>query len=582
MLVKANSYHFILDSTRKYRAVFWTCLLLSIVTLSAYWPVLHCEFVIYDDASYVTGNPHVQSGLTWDSLRWAFTAKDCHNWHPLTWISHMLDCDLYGLNPAGHHATNLLLHILNTLLIFLLLRRMTGTHWRSAFVAALFALHPLHVESVAWVAERKDVLSTFFWALTIWTYVRYTEKPRVVRYLLVVLLFALGLMAKPMIVTLPLLLLLLDFWPLRRIPLTVRFWGREIRIAEEVGRLGNSPPSWKQLVAEKLPLLALSLVSSALTLSAQSDLVGSLRCPFKYRLANAVITYLSYMKKMIWPTKLVVLYPFPISIKLSTLVMSAILLGYLTIQAIRQAKTRPYLFTGWFWYIVTLLPVIGLVQVGFQSMADRYTYVPIVGLFIIIAWGTYDLAARWQLGPAIMSSLAVLVAAACIMVSYTQAGYWENSVTLFEHTLRCTTDNFIIENNLGVAFFEQGKFEAARQHFAEATKINPNDTEAQFSLANTLLKQNKLTEAYEHLMIVLQQAPNHWRAHSMLGLVLVKQGKPEEALGHFSEAVRIKPTNLKLRSQLEMALDQVGRSKEAATEQAPPDLGRRHGKDKDK
>jgi len=229
-----------------------------------------------------------------------------------------------------------------------------------------------------------------------------------------------------------------------------------------------------------------------------------------------------------------------------------------------------------------LLPVIGLVQVGFQSMADRYTYVPIVGLFIIIAWGTYDLAARWQLGPAIMSSLAVLVAAACIMVSYTQAGYWENSVTLFEHTLRCTTDNFIIENNLGVAFFEQGKFEAARQHFAEATKINPNDTEAQFSLANTLLKQNKLTEAYEHLMIVLQQAPNHWRAHSMLGLVLVKQGKPEEALGHFSEAVRIKPTNLKLRSQLEMALDQVGRSKEAATEQAPPDLGRRHGKDKDK
>lgn len=547
--------------TRKYRAVLWTCLLLATVTLSTYWPVLFCEFVMYDDPSYVAGNRHVQSGLTWDGLRWAFTTRACHNWHPLTWLSHMLDCELYGLNPAGHHATNLLLHVLNALLIFLLLRRMTGTHWRSAFVAGLFALHPLHVETVAWVAERKDVLSTFFGMLALWAYLCYTAKPRIARYLLVILLFALGLMAKPMLVTLPLVMLLLDFWPLRRVPRTVHFLGREIQIAEEVSNLGHLTSSWKQLVAEKLPLFVMSFVSSALTLSAQGELVGSLSSPFQYRLANAVIAYLFYMKKMIWPSKLVVIYPFPRVMQLSTLAIAVFVLGYLTIQAIRQAKTFPYLFTGWFWYLGTLVPVIGLVQVGFQSMADRYTYIPIVGLFIIITWGAYDLAGRWQFRPAIISSLAVLVMAACITVSYTQVGYWKNSLVLFEHAVLWTTNNFIAENNLGVAFFDRGEFEAARRHFVEATKINPSDTDAQFSLAVTLLNQNKLTESCERLMIVIQQDKNHWRAHSMLGLVLTKQGKPKEALGHFSEAVRINPANLKLHSQLAVALDRAGRSK---------------------
>jgi len=320
-----------LEGTTKFRAAPLICLLLGFVTLAVYWPVLHCDFTNYDDDLYVTKNRQVQSGLTWAGLRWAFTTRKCTNWHPLTWISHMADCELYGLDPAGHHATNLLFHIANAVLLFLVLQRMTGAQWRSAFVAALFAWHPLHVESVAWVSERKDVLSTFFWALTLWAYVRYAQNQSGSEsrestagraapapdsrlwspdYARVVLFFILGLMTKPMVVTLPFLLLLLDFWPLRRMPVTVRIFGREFHTAEAVEETA-SRTTLSRLIVEKLPLLALSLASSVVTLWAQQNAIGTLKCPFLFRLANAGLSYIRYIKKMVWPDKLVALYPFP-------------------------------------------------------------------------------------------------------------------------------------------------------------------------------------------------------------------------------------------------------------------------------
>jgi protein O-mannosyl-transferase len=577
------------------------CALLALVTLAVYWPVFQCEFVNYDDPYYVTGNPQVRAGLTWAGLCWAFTTRYCFNWYPLTWISHMLDCDWYGLEPAGHHATSLLLHIANTVLVFLMVRRMTGAQWRSAFVAALFALHPMHVESVAWVAERKDVLSTFFVLLTIRAYLRYAEKPERGRYLAVAGLFALGLMAKPMLVTLPCLLLLLDFWPLRRMPATVRAFGRDVILAEPSLATQNRSTPLGRLVLEKLPLLALSVVSSAITLSARAEPVGAGGSvgSIAGRLGSAVVAYGRYLAKMLWPANLVVYYPQPRAWPAGYLVLAAAVVAGLSILAVWQLRKRPYLFTGWFWFIGTLVPVIGLVQFWMQSLADRYTYIPSIGLFLALAWGGYDLAKQWSIPTSLTGVAAALVVAMCIPLTHTQLGYWRNSTALFEHALQLTSNNFVAEYNLGVTFFERGQLDPAVQHFARACGIMPEYAEAQRSLGQTLLLQGKfeeaigpsraalrrdpdsaaahyvlgtalgrrgdLAEARPHLEAALHLAPTFWEAHDELGVVLMKQGDVPGAQAHFTEALRLSPMNAEVCNHLAALLKQSGRTKEAVT-----------------
>ena len=430
--------------------------LLIAVTLAAFWQVRDHEFVHYDDDKYVMENPHVPTGLTRESIKWAFTATHASNWHPLTWLSHMLDCQLYGLNPRGHHVSSLLFHAANTVLLFLVLRRMTGALWKSAFVAALFAIHPLHVESVAWVAERKDVLSTLFWMLTMLAYLRYVEKPTIQRYLPVLMLFALGLMAKPMLVTLPFVLLLMDYWPLGRLDngLSVtrdrlkRYWG---------------------LVREKLPLFALTAISCVVTFlvqrhgGAMPDLEW---LPLDVRIANALVSYAKYIGKMLLPRHLAVLYPYPSgTLPLWQLAGAVFLLMYVSVMVFRSRQRYPYLAVGWAWYVGTLVPTIGIVQVGKQALADRYTYVPLIGLFIIIAWGVPDLVARWcvvsswrrrRILLAVSATASILALMTC---TWFQVGRWRDRISLYTHALRVTSNNATIHNNLGNALLAEGKID---------------------------------------------------------------------------------------------------------------------------
>jgi hypothetical protein len=569
---------FMLEGTTKSRAAPLICMLLVFVTLAVYWPVLHCDFTTYDDDLYVTNNRQVQSGLTWAGLRWALTTKQCSNWHPVTWISHMADCELYGLDPAGHHATNLLFHIVNAVLIFLVLRRMTGAQWRSAFVAALFALHPLHVESVAWVAERKDVLSTFFWALTLWAYVRYVQNQpgngsrestagraahaRDSRlwssdYARVVLFFVLGLMTKPMVVTLPFLLLLLDFWPLRRMPATMRVFGRELR-TRATGDERASQTTLSRLIMEKLPLLALSLASGAVTLRAQHNAMRTLHCPFLFRMANADISYIRYIKKMVWPDQLVVLYPYPHALVFWQVVIAALALGCLTVLAIRHAKTHPYLLTGWLWYLGALVPVIGVVQVGVQSMANRYTYVPLLGLFIIIAWGAYDLAAQWRLRPVALGSMAVLALAACIPVTRAQVGYWKNSVVLFQRALRYAPNDLVLKCNLADGYYDQGQFDEAIRECRELIQLQPDYIHVYIRLGLALTQKGLWDEAISQYQRAIQLSPNDSFAHNNLGIALRQKGRYDEAIAQFQDVLRLDPGNAFARQNLNITLGMKG------------------------
>ena len=513
-------------------------------TLAVFWPLKNHEFINLDDDEYVTENPHVQAGLTLKGLSWAFTTTQASNWHPLTWLSHMLDCQLYGLKPAGHHLTSLLFHIANTLLLFLVLRRMTGAIWGSSFVAALFALHPLHVESVAWVAERKDVLSTFFWMLTMWTYIRYAERPRLNRYLLVLLSFALGLMSKPMLVTLPLVLLLLDYWPLRRFKSIHPF----------------------RLVLEKAPFFALSAVSSFLTFFAQRSggTVGSLEAfPLETRMANALVSYVSYIGKMIWPHHLAVLYPYPDILPIWQVAEAGLLLVGLSALVILAARRRPYLVVGWLWYFGTLVPVIGLVQVGLQAMADRYTYVPLIGLFIMMAMGVPDNLAGWRHRRIVLAISAGLLLSIFMIVTRLQVYHWENAITLFEHTLAVTSNNSVIHNNLGVVLAQQGKTQEAIAHYTEALRIKPDYTDAHNNLGVALARQGKTQEAIAHYTEALRIKPNYAEVHYNLGNALARQGKIQEAITHYTEALKIKPDYVGAHYNLGNALVRQGKTQEA-------------------
>jgi hypothetical protein len=418
------------------------------------------KFISFDNSNVFIIN-NVQAGVTPESITWAFTATRASNWHPLTWLSHILDFQLFGLNAGWHHLINVLFHIANTLLLFFVLRGMTGALWRSGFVAALFALHPLHVESVAWVSERKDVLSTFFWILTMWGYAGYVRRPGIKRYLLVLLLFALGLMAKPMLVTLPFVLLLLDYWPLGRLQPGSSLNGSR----SEQRSLGL------KLILEKIPLFFLSAGSSVATFMVQKSggAVASLdSMPLSARVANALVSYVSYLGKMFWPYHLAVPYPLRAELPGWHVAGSSALLLAITLLALRAVRRRPYLAVGWLWYLGTLVPVIGLVHIGSQAMADRYTYVPLVGIFVVIAWGISELAAGWRYRKIGLTALGSVVLAILMVTSWHQVGYWKSSVTLLERSISVNPNNPVASMNLGHALIAGGKLEQGIDQFSEA------------------------------------------------------------------------------------------------------------------
>jgi tetratricopeptide (TPR) repeat protein len=528
-----------------YRTYF-ICLALVSATFAVFHQLLDCKFVDYDDALYVFGNPAVKAGLTAESIKWAFTATDTVNWHPLTWLSHMLDCQLFGLNPKWHHLVNLLFHTANALLLFWVLKNMTGTPWQSAFVAAAFALHPLHVESVAWVSERKDVLSTLFWLLTMAAYVRYVRHSGIKWYAVTLLLFVLGLMAKPMLVTLPFVLLLLDYWPL--------------------GCIQNKEDIMN-LALEKLPFFILSVFSSIVTFLVQR-IAGAVldieALPLHIRAANAVVSYGKYICKMIWPSRLAVFYPYHRNeIPVWQVVTAALLLVMVSILVIRLALKHRYLPVGWFWYLGSLVPVIGLVQVGSQSLADRYTYVPFTGLFIIAAWGTPELLAGRRYKKVVIGVLAGAVLFAFSVTSFFQVGCWHNSITLFEHTLAVTRNNNTILNNLANTLASQGKYEQAIVYFEEAIQVSPNDYKAHNNLGNALSSLGRYDEAVSYYLEAIRLNPHHAKAYGNLGIALASQDKLDEATGYYRKALEIEPDSAEANYNLGMVLASKGKFDEA-------------------
>jgi Flp pilus assembly protein TadD len=565
------------------------CFMLLLVTLLTYRQVMDHEFINYDDGEYVAENPQVQAGLTAQGGKWAFTTFHAGNWHPLTWLSHMLDCQLFGLKPAGHHGMNLFLHIASTLLLFLVFHRMTKALYQSAFVAALFALHPLHVESVAWVAERKDVLSACFWMLTMGAYAYYAERPDIRRYLPVLLFFVLGLLAKPMLVTLPFVLLLMDYWPLGRLqplkplaPVPIPASAKNPPPKKKKGAKNHpqdaapatkavAPYQWsliRFLVWEKIPLFILSAISCVITFSAQQKggAVALLELlPLSARLGNVLLSYVGYIGKMIWPVNLAVFYPYPFWKQLWPFFGAALILVLITILVIKEAKRFPYLAVGWFWFTGTLVPVIGLVQVGMQAMADRYTYIPIVGLFIMAAWGAPELLKKWQHGKTLLTATAVIILLACTIVTYRQLPHWQDSIALFRHALSVTKDNDTAHNNLGTALRKQGNIEEAIGHYRAVIRINQNDGQAHNNLGNALFMQGQNREAEFHLREALRINPKDAKACYNLGVVMSSQNRTEDAISLLREAISINPDLIEAHFNLGDILAKQGIITEALT-----------------
>jgi tetratricopeptide (TPR) repeat protein len=519
---------------------FWVCLALTLITTAVFHQVCTYDFTNYDDSKYIYENSNIQSGITLKAIKWAFTSGYASNWHPLTWLSHMLDWQLFGPKPWGHHLTNLIFHIANTLLLFIVLKQMTHRLWPSAFVAALFALHPLHVESVAWVAERKDVLSTFFWMLTMWAYVRFVSRPKIASYLLVLLFFALGLMSKPMLVTLPFVLLLLDYWPLDR-------------FSSKRGKAG-SKYSLPYLLIEKAPLFVMTLVSCIVTFVLQRK--GGSMMPFtlKLRISNALVSYVEYIGKMMWPSRLAVFYPHPDkNIAILHVVISAVLLLAVTILILRFSKSRRYLVTGWFWYLGTLVPVIGFVQVGLQAMADRYTYIPLIGLFIIIAWGAPDLLAKWRYRESILALSPLLIILVMSICTHFQLRYWKNSITLFQHALDVTKNNYIAHHLIGSALRKQGRLDETIYHYKKTIELNPRDSDVYLDIGAVLTAQGKFDEAISIYNKALQITPDLIELHINLGVALLESGKLEEAVKEFEKVLRVQPHNAFVHNNLGVA-----------------------------
>jgi len=530
-------------------------LLLVVATLALYNPVSHHPFVNYDDDRYVGDNAHVRAGLHWETVRWAFTTYDEANWHPLTWLSHALDCQLYGLNPAGHHYTNVLLHALNVVLLFLVLSRATGSVWPSAGVAALFALHPINVESVAWVAERKNLLSMSFFLLTLGAYRWYARKPRSGAYLLVAFLFACGLMSKPQVITLPFVLLLWDYWPLERV------------VSSHPDSVsGETIPAKKfsWLILEKLPLVALSALSAVITMRAQAAgnaLSTLVKYPLSVRLENAIVSYARYVGKAFWPLRLSPMYPHPADSLKSWQVLAGLLLLLTVTTIVIAAQRRRYLLVGWLWFLGTLVPMIGLVQVGSQAMADRYAYLPLLGLFLLFCWGAADWARQQHLSTTRVAACSMVVLLALAVVAHRQIGYWSDNVTLWSHTLQVTSDNFIAQNSLGGALMAQGRLEEAQPHFRTAAAIHPSDPLSNLNIAFYELQRGNLQLAirqYDKAIGLTQDARLKASAFTSLGSIYSRLGDYSRARESFEAAVALRPRTIRAWMGLGLAAQKSG------------------------
>ena len=523
--------------------IFGVSIFLVAITWIVFGQTLQFQFVNFDDGQYIYKNPHVARGLTIDGFVWAFTHVHAANWHPLTWLSHMLDCQLYSLTPSGHHLTNIVLHTTNAILLFLVLRQMTGALWRSAFVAAVFAIHPLHVESVAWVAERKDVLSGLFFMLTIAAYIRYARRPwSPGRYGLVLLLFALGLMSKPMLVTLPFVLLLLDYWPLNRLAAAGDPDDKKFQIP-------------RNLILEKLPLLALVAASCAATLFAQKVAIQPLtNISLMVRIGNAIISYVAYTRDMFWPSGLAASYPLAAGgVVLSKVLLSLLLLVVISVVVL-VLRRRRYLVIGWLWYLIMLGPVIGILQVGNQARADRYTYLPHIGLYLLVTWLVVDLSARWRHRGFVLGLLSISILTPLLFCARIQASYWHDSERLWAHTLACTVDNTIAEQNLGEALHEQGKTDEAIARFQKALEINPNQASVHSSLAVALLEKGHPQESLAHLQSALAIDPRNEDAHYNMGNTLLALGRGSEAVSHYSRALELNPDDTEALNNLAWVL----------------------------
>jgi tetratricopeptide (TPR) repeat protein len=536
-------------------------LLLVVVTLALYNPVSRNGFVNFDDDRYVTDNSLVRAGLRWSTISWAFTSLDQANWHPLSWLSHALDCQLFRLNPAGHHYTNVLLHATNALLLFLILQWFTGYTARSLMVAALFALHPLNVESVAWVAERKNVLSLFFFLLALAAYGWYVRKPGVARYLAVAVLFAMGLMSKPMVITLPLVLLLLDYWPLGRLawegmptracPEPSRGVQAEHSPAPACDRADSRPampanpqPLWK-LCLEKLPLLALSVGSSIVTIMAQragGALLKSAAHDPVLRLENVIVSYALYIKKAVWPSHLAALYPYPHALPAWEVTASALVLLVATVAVVKHRQHR-YLVGGWFWFLGTMAPMIGLVQVGNQAMADRYAYLPLIGLFVVIVWGPAEWARTHQLSGKILAAAGATILLVLTGVTHVQLSYWHDDFALWSHALAVTQNNFVAENNFGNALIRQGRYDDAITHFRAAAALEPGDSASQLNLGIYAQEHGDLQQAaarYANVLRLTTDTQVRASAYANLGTVYFALRDYAQAQQNFDSALRLK------------------------------------------
>ena len=586
------------------------CLFLIAITWLVFGQTLGHEFVNFDDHAYVYENPVITGGLTLPGITWAFTHSHARNWHPLTTISHMLDCQLFGLKAGGHHFTNVLLHMIAVVLLFLVLRQMTtvagiadagrdqrsrlqsqGAIWPSAFVAALFAIHPLHVESVAWISERKDVLSAVFFMLTLGAYVGYARQPSAARYIMMSILFACGLMSKPMLATLPFVLLLLDYWRLGRGQRTEirgqktedRGSPRRIRPSADQrsgdrGRVegqgwwkfATANPSFGGLVTEKIPLIALSAASCLTTLLVQRQAAGSIdQLPFAWRVNNAILTCVAYIWQMLWPVKLAVFYPHPDNrLLLWQVILALALLIAITAAVIALRQRRPYLITGWLWYLGMLVPVIGLVQVGEQARADRYTYLPQIGLYLALTWTIADLSASWRRRREILGVAAATLIATLTWRAWIQTSYWKNSETLWTHTLAVTTGNDVAHNNLGFIFLQRGDLDEAISHFQTALNIRANNPQTHYNLGsalvhnnlgNALVRKKLADEAIAHYEKAVELRPDYADGHYNLGSALLQEGRIDEAIGHWQKTVSIQPNDAEAHTTLGDALLRKGK-----------------------
>jgi Flp pilus assembly protein TadD len=544
--------------------------LLALVTIVLYWPAMRCDFVNYDDDVFVTSNIHVQNGLTFENVKWAFINPVAANWHPLTMLSHMLDCQLFGLKPWGHHLTSVVLHALNAVLVFALLQQLTGAIWRSVLVAALFGLHPLHVESVAWVAERKDVLSVFFGLLSLGAYARYAEKSKVrspkskVFYSLALTFFACGLMAKPMLVTWPFVMLLLDYWPLKRAS-SFKF---------SVSSPGTTPsstvnPQLAALVFEKLPFFGLAVAASIVTFVVQKQ-TGALTTgesiPLGMRGENALIAYCRYLGKLFWPTDLAVFYPRPGHWPLEQVLLSGVLIAGVTVLLIVKRARYPYMLMGWLWYCVTLVPVIGLVQAGEQAMADRYTYIPSVGVLIMAIWGAYELSRSWRYQVMALSVAGGAAIILCFGLTRRQLGHWQDSESLYRHAIEVTENNYLAHNNLGIVLMEKGQTDEAISQYREAIQLEPGFVYAHNNLGRALDQKGQTDEAISQFQEAIRLAPDDADAHNKLGVALNEEGRNDEAISQFQEAIRLAPDDADAHNNLGVAIIEKGKIDEAISQ----------------